>query len=52
MWVGMYLLDTKYVSRTVRGPDCPWWWRGRSARAQNQLGFLVYRGIGYLKPRD
>jgi hypothetical protein len=38
--------------RTVRGPDCPRWWRGRSARAQSQLGFLVSRGICYLKPWD
>jgi hypothetical protein len=33
-------------------PDGPRWWRGRSARAQSQLGFLVSRGICYLKPRD
>jgi hypothetical protein len=35
----------------ARGPNCPRWWRGRSARAQSQLGFLVSRGICYLKPR-
>jgi hypothetical protein len=33
-------------------PDGPRWWRGRSARAQSQLGFLVSRVICYLKPRD
>jgi hypothetical protein len=33
-------------------PDGPWWWCGRSVRAQSQLGFLVSRGICYLKPRD
>jgi hypothetical protein len=33
-------------------PDGPRWWRGRSARAQSQLGFLVSRGICYLQPRD
>jgi hypothetical protein len=32
--------------------DGPRWWHGRSARAQSQLGFLVSRGICYLKPRD
>jgi hypothetical protein len=30
----------------------PRWWPGRSTRAQSQLGFLVSRGICYLKPRD
>jgi hypothetical protein len=25
------------VGRTVRGPDDPRWWRGRSVRAHNQL---------------
>jgi hypothetical protein len=33
-------------------PDGPRWRRGRSARAQSQLGFLVSRGICCLKPRD
>jgi hypothetical protein len=33
-------------------PDDPRWWRGRSAHAQNQLGFRVSRGIYYLKPWD
>jgi hypothetical protein len=32
--------------------DGPRWWRGRSACAQSQLGFLVSRGICYLRPRD
>jgi hypothetical protein len=31
--------------RTVRGPDSLQWWRGRSARAQNQLGFRVSCGV-------
>jgi hypothetical protein len=33
-------------------PDGLRWWRGRSARAESQLGFLVSRGICYLKPWD
>jgi hypothetical protein len=32
--------------------DGPRWWRGRSARAQSQLEFLVSYGICYLKPQD
>jgi hypothetical protein len=35
------------VPRGRSGPEA-----GRSARAQSQLGFLVSRGICYLKPRD
>jgi hypothetical protein len=33
-------------------PDGPRWRRGRSACAQRHLGFLVSRGICYLKPWD
>jgi hypothetical protein len=33
-------------------PDGPRWWRGRSARVQNQLDFLVSREICYLKLWD
>jgi hypothetical protein len=54
-----HMLDTKKSSHTgrpcggtVRGPDSPRWWRGRSTRAQSQLEFLVSRGICYLKLRD
>jgi hypothetical protein len=46
------LRTVRPLGRTVRGPDCPRWRRGRSARAQRQLGFLVSRGICYLKPWD
>jgi hypothetical protein len=41
-----------YVGNQNGRADGPWWWRGRSARAPSQLGFLVSRGICYLKPRD
>jgi hypothetical protein len=44
------VLSTKNV--LADGPDGPRWWCGRSAHAQSQLGFLVSRGICYLKPRD
>jgi hypothetical protein len=43
---GAYVGDQKCLA------DGPRWWRGRSARAQRQLGFLVSHGICYLKPRD
>jgi hypothetical protein len=33
-------------------PNGPRWRRRRSVRAQRQLGFLVSRGICYLKPWD
>jgi hypothetical protein len=29
------MLGTKSGLRTVRGLDGPWWWRGRSARAES-----------------
>jgi hypothetical protein len=47
-------VDTKkgLADGSALRPDGPRWWRGRSARAQSQLGFLVSRGICYLKPRD
>jgi hypothetical protein len=33
------------IGQTVRGLDDPQWRRGRSARAQNQLGFQISYGI-------
>jgi hypothetical protein len=50
---GAYVGDQKCLADgpSLR-PDGPWWWRGRSARAQSQLGFLVSRWDCYLKPRD
>jgi hypothetical protein len=40
---------TKRQGAYVRSQKRP---RGRSARAQSQLGFLVSRGVCYLKPCD
>jgi hypothetical protein len=49
-----HMLSSKKSSADGPPPksDVPRWWRGRSARAQSQLGFLVSRGICYLKPWD
>jgi hypothetical protein len=41
-----------YDLTSVMGVELKKWPRGRSARAQSQLGFRVSRGICYLKPRD
>jgi hypothetical protein len=35
------MFGTKMSTQTVRGPDSPHPWAGRSARAQNRLGFRV-----------
>jgi hypothetical protein len=49
-----HMLDTKKnrADGPAPRPDGPRWWRGRSARAKSQLGFLISRGICYLKLRD
>jgi hypothetical protein len=49
-----HMLDTKkgLADGPALRPDGPRWWRERSVRAPSQLGFLVSRGICYLKPRD
>jgi hypothetical protein len=38
--------------RTVRGPDSPRLWTGRSAQAQNRLGFRVSCYVCWRKSRD
>jgi hypothetical protein len=43
----MVVVGDQKEQRGQSGPEA-----GRSARAQSQLGFLVSRGICYLKPWD
>jgi hypothetical protein len=38
--------------RTVRGPDSPRLWAGRSAQAQNRLGFRVSYYVCWRESQD
>jgi hypothetical protein len=41
-----------WMNSTVRGPDSPRLWAGRSAHAQNRLEFRVFRYVCWRKSRD
>jgi hypothetical protein len=47
-----HMLGAKLRGRTVRGPDGPRLWAGRSAQAQNRLGFRVSCYVCWRESRD
>jgi hypothetical protein len=46
------MLGIKLRGRTVRGPDGPRLWAGRSEQAQNRLGFRVSCYVCWRESRD